>query len=142
MQRIFKILAYAGTTPFILCTICIVFGVNIPLNKVNFAQILGNYSLVITSFIAGSHWSLCLISKKKYYFLIIMSNIIAITLWSCSILLNAKFFFIILIMVFSALLLMDRKFLKLKLIPSPYFQLRSVATIIAILTLAVSCFYV
>lgn len=139
MKRLCPYLTYSGALPFILCAICFVFDMNtVPLLG-NTSQVLSVYALVITSFIAGSHWGQHLnLSDKWSLYLPLFSNINAILLWIGFLVLPFKLLLVAFIISFLALLLVDKKLLQDDLISLAYFRARCLVTAIVILALIIS----
>ncbi len=142
MKKYYPVLTYAGTLPFIFCTLCFIFNIQtVPvLGQVN--QILGTYSIIISSFIAGSHWGIHLnLSDKWEVYLPIFSNINAVFIWISFIIFPFKVLLIILVISFFALLLIDLNLFKGDLISRKYFHTRSLVTLIVTTNLIISGIY-
>ncbi len=142
MKKYYPVLTYAGTLPFIFCTLCFIFNIQtVPvLGQVN--QILGTYSIIISSFIAGSHWGIHLnLSDKWEVYLPIFSNINAVFIWISFIIFPFKVLLIILVISFFALLLIDLNLFKKDLISRKYFHTRSLVTLIVTTNLIISGIY-
>lgn len=132
-------LTYAGTLPFIICATCLAFGIKvIPLFGAT-EKILSVYSLVITTFLAGSHWGQHLhLDNKWEFYLPILSNIIAIILWLGFLTLPFKLLLINFMGILLVLLVIEQRFFKYGLIAGQYFRTRCFATAIVISTLIIS----
>ena len=142
MKKYYPVLTYAGTLPFIFCTLCFIFNIQtVPvLGQVN--QILGTYSIIISSFIAGSHWGIHLnLSDKWEVYLPIFSNINAVFIWISFIIFPFKVLLIILVISFFALLLIDLNLFKKDFISRKYFHTRSLVTLIVTTNLIISGIY-
>jgi len=142
MKKYYPVLTYAGTLPFIFCTLCFIFNIQtVPvLGQVN--QILGTYSIIISSFIAGSHWGIHLnLSDKWEVYLPIFSNINAVFIWISFIIFPFKVLLIILVISFLALLIIDLNLFKKDLISRKYFHTRSLVTLIVTTNLIISGIY-
>jgi len=142
MKKYYPVLTYAGTLPFIFCTLCFIFNIQtVPvLGQVN--QILGTYSIIISSFIAGSHWGMHLnLSDKWEVYLPIFSNINAVFIWISFIIFPFKVLLIILVISFLALLIIDLNLFKKDLISRKYFHTRSLVTLIVTTNLIISGIY-
>jgi hypothetical protein len=139
MNKLFQLLAFAGTIPFIFCTLLLITGVqSLPLlGKVD--HILSVYGLVISAFMAGSHWGqhLNLNNKWKFY-LPVFSNLAAVALWTGYIVFNPQQFLIALVMSFVVLLLIDNKLFKAGIITMQYFRTRCLVTSIVVASLLVA----
>jgi hypothetical protein len=79
MKKNYQYLAFLGALPFIICAACFVFNVqDIPILG-GTRNVLGAYALVITSFMAGSHWGQHLDLDNKWGdYLPITSNLTAV----------------------------------------------------------------
>ena len=82
MKKIYQYLSYAGALPFVFCALCFIKDIHIFPLLGYVDSILSSYGLVISSFMAGSHWGQHLnLSGKWQIYLPIFSNINAILLW-------------------------------------------------------------
>jgi hypothetical protein len=139
ISKVYIYLTYAGLFPFLACALSL----SINLRSVpflgNIEEILGLYSLVIASFMAGSHWGRYLnLEKKSAFYLPISSNIITLGLWISHLLLHAWVLLLVYALGFSALLLVDKRLFVEGLISSEYFQTRCVASLIVVISLIIS----
>lgn len=139
MKTIYSYLTYAGTIPFIFCAFCLLNNTrSLPLLG-SVENILGAYSLIISSFVAGAHWGQHLhIQKKLRFFLSISSNMMAVVLWISYLALSFKALIVMFILAFVILLFIELKLLLDNLITMHYFRTRCFATIIVILSLITS----
>ena len=82
MTKTFYYLIYAGTIPFILCSICFSAGIKSIYLLGSVDKILSAYGLVILSFLSGSHWGQHLYINRRIWgcILPVLSNIIAVLL--------------------------------------------------------------
>ena len=133
-------LTYAGACPFIVCALY--FLTDLPLITINVEQILSIYSLIIISFMAGSHWGLHLNMDDKWaIYLSFSSNIMAILLWLSYLMFSFKVLMIIFAASFTALLLIDKQMFYDGLISKRYWLTRRMITLIVVLTLGISGLY-
>ena len=142
MKKYYPVLTYAGTLPFTFCTLCFIFNIQtLPLlGQVN--QVLGTYSVIISSFIAGSHWGIHLnLSDKWEVYLPIFSNINAIFIWISFIIFPFKVMLLILVFSFLALWLIDQRLFKKDVISRRYFHTRSLVTLTVTINLIISGIY-
>ena len=139
MKIFFIYLSYLGTIPFIFCSICFV-------NELHFVPYLGStekilsgYGLVITSFMAGSHWGQHLnINSKWNTYLPILSNMNAVLLCLSFLIFSFKTLLIIFMCSFLILILIDSKLFRESLISYAYFKARCSVTLIVIISLIFS----
>lgn len=142
MNKTYSYLTYAGTLPFILCTLLLSLDIlELPLLG-SVDNIMSVYGLVISTFLAGAHWGQHLrIDKTPWQrALAISSNFIAILLWLSFLSLEPKIFMLILVPLFTALLLIDSRLYQSTLISQHYFSTRLIATAIVIISLLISVF--
>lgn len=142
MKKIYPILMYTGTLPFIFCAICFLLDwKSIPFFSET-THILKVYGLVIASFMAGTHWGKALNmngpSKRE---ILIASNMNAIFLWISFLLFPFHLMLLALIISFLASLWNDKKLLQAGLINFSYFFNRCIITTIVITTLIIARIY-
>lgn len=125
MKKYFQYLAFLGTLPFVFCAACLVFDVQtIPILG-DTRNVLGIYALVITAFMAGSHWGQHLDFDSKWGdYLPITSNVIAVLVWIGFLTLPFKGSLIVFGISFLVLLLIDQKLRQNDLISLEYFRTR------------------
>ncbi|QEO57696.1 DUF3429 domain-containing protein [Francisella marina] len=134
-------LAYLGLVPFIFFSSCILLGHNSFLIFENIAKALSVYGLVITCFMAGTHWGRQINLEPSFTKTLIQvaSNLIAIIIWLGYLNLDPQDFILLLIAEFLILLKVDYYFFKLNLISSKYFKcIRLPITLCVVISLAVS----
>lgn len=140
MKTIFPYLTYAGAIPFIVCTVCL----SVDIYQMPFLghieKILSVYGLVISSFMAGSHWGQHLHMHKELsgLSLAILSNIIAILLWFGFLVLSFSMLMVMLATAFVVLLIIDYRLFKMGLITCHYFRTRCLVSAIVIASLIIS----
>lgn len=141
MKKIYPYLAYAGVLPFVMCTALLLLGsTNIPVLGQT-QTVLSVYALVITSFMAGSHWGQHLYLEArdaKNIYLPVFSNIVALVLWASFLMLPFGPLMGICSAAFIFLLLIDRVLLRQGLITRHYFQTRCLVTSLVVATLLIS----
>ena len=135
-------LAFLGTLPFVFCAACLVFDVQtIPILG-DTRNVLGIYALVITAFMAGSHWGQHLDFDSKWGdYLPITSNVIAVLVWIGFLTLPFKGSLIVFGISFLVLLWIDQKLRQNDLISLEYFRTRCLVTFIVVSTLLISGIY-
>ena len=138
-MRPYPYLAYAGLLPFIICSICLALNVKvIPLFGAT-EKLLSIYSLVITTFMAGSHWGQHLnLDNKWSYYLPILSNVLTITLFLGFLVLPFKLLLAAFITALLILLVIDKRLFQHGLITRQYFRTRCLVTAIVVVTLIIS----
>ncbi len=142
MKRLYPYLTYAGALPFVLCALCMVLDIHIIPLLGPTDQVISVYALVITSFMAGTHWGQHLNVEDQWrLYLPTFSNINAVLLWISFLILTVKLLLAVFIISFLVLLLIDKKLLQAALISVDYFLTRCVVTGIVILTLVISAIY-
>lgn len=140
MKKISPYLTYAGTIPFIFCTVYLGIGIQeLPLLG-SVKQILSIYGLMISSFLAGSHWGQHLHLNKNpcSYFLPIFSNIILVLLWIGFLVLSFKGVMGMLVVAFIFLLMIDFRLFQMEVIARHYFQTRFFVSVTVIISLIVA----
>ena len=142
MKKIYQYLSYAGALPFVFCALCFIKDIHIFPLLGYVDSILSSYGLVISSFMAGSHWGQHLnLSGKWRIYLPIFSNINTILLWLSFIIFSFKILFFILVISFLAQLLIDHKLYQGGVISYEYFRTRFLVTLIVISSLIISGYY-
>jgi hypothetical protein len=142
MKTLYPYFTYAGALPFILCALGFIFEVNTVPVLGDTKQVLSVYALVISSFIAGSHWGQHLSLNNKWsLYLPLFSNIMAIILWVAFLILSFKHLLLAFILSFFVLLMIDKKLLQEALVDPEYFRTRVFVTTIVTITLVISRIY-
>ena len=142
MKNTFQYLTFLGALPFVFCAACFVFDVQaIPILG-DTRDVLGIYALVITTFMAGSHWGQHLNFDNKWgNYLPVTSNVIAVLVWIGFLILPFKISLIVFEIAFLVLLWVDHRLRQNDLISFEYFRTRYLVTSIVIFTLLVSGIY-
>ena len=140
MTKTFYYLIYAGTIPFILCSICFSAGIKSIYLLGLVDKILSAYGLVILSFLSGSHWGQHLYINRRIWgcTLPVLSNIIAVLLCFSFLVLSFKELVAIFIAAFIILLIIDHRLFQMHLISDHYFQTRCFVSAIVIISLIIS----
>jgi hypothetical protein len=130
-KRLIHLLTYSGGIPFIIYAISSIFDY-----PKNYEQIISNsidiYSLLIISFISGSHWGLSLNNDKKVNVLI-LSNVIVLGIWFAYIF---QFYFkSVFLTAFTILLWIDYSYLLIEKMNRWYLKLRRNISLIVLLSL-------
>lgn len=140
MTKTFYYLIYAGTIPFILCSICFSAGIKSIYLLGSVDKILSAYGLVILSFLSGSHWGQHLYINRRIWgcTLPVLSNIIAVLLCFSFLVLSFKELVAIFVAAFIILLIIDHRLVQMHLISDHYFQTRCFVSAIVIISLIIS----
>ena len=130
-KRLIHLLTYSGGIPFIIYAISSIFDY-----PKNYEQIISNsidiYSLLIISFISGSHWGLSLNNDKKVNVLI-LSNVIVLGIWFAYIF---QFYYkSVFLTAFTILLWIDYSYLLIEKMNRWYLELRRNISLIVLLSL-------
>lgn len=140
MTKTFYYLIYAGTIPFILCSICFSAGIKSIYLLGSVDKILSAYGLVILSFLSGSHWGQHLYINRRIWgcTLQVLSNIIAVLLCFSFLVLSFKELAAIFVAAFIILLIIDHRLFQMHLISDHYFQTRCFVSAVVIISLIIS----
>lgn len=100
-----------------------------------------SYGLAIICFLAGAHWATYIFRQDSVPSnLFITSNVVVLAVWIPYLIDTTTWAFALQILAFLYLLYIDFGLLKLRLIDNHYFVVRSVATSVAVLSLAIVMF--
>ncbi len=136
--KIYTALALAGTTPFIAGALLPLLGHDALPFLGSLDQLLASYGLAIICFLAGAHWGTYLSGRcADSLNLFIISNAIFLVVWFAYIGTDVETAIGVQIFAFVALLLIDRRLRIDDVISAPYFRVRSMATLIAIVSLLI-----
>jgi len=142
MKNIYQYLAFLGTLPFIICAASFVSDVQAIPVLGDTRNVLGAYALVITAFMAGSHWGQHLDLDNKWGdYLPIISNVIAVLVWIGFLVLPFKIVLFVFTISFLVLLWIDQKLCQNDLISYEYLRTRYLITIIVVFSLFISGIY-
>lgn len=138
-EKYARYLAFAGAVPFILCAASLALKVlEWPwLGQVQ--TILLHYGLVITAFMAGSHWGQHLaMASACGTRLAVLSNLNAVVLWWLSIILSFNLAMLAMALILLNLWWVDQKLYQGGVISKTYYQTRSWVTALVVLSLLLS----
>jgi hypothetical protein len=136
-RQLIRMLAFAGTIPFVASALLLLLGVeHLPIVGNN-ERLALSYGLVIASFMAGVHWGQCLSGARIEINLPVTSNAAALIAWFSVLLLPAPWACLGLMAVFAALYFVDRMLKSASHITADYLRLRLIITTIVCLSLAV-----
>ena len=137
-SRTYSALAMAGTIPFIAAALLPLLGYDaLPLLG-SLQQMAASYGLAIICFLAGAHWGMYLAGRcPDSLNLFIVSNVIFLLVWFAYVGAAVKTAIGVQIFAFLVLLLIDRRLRVTDAISVQYLRVRSIATLIAIVSLLV-----
>jgi Protein of unknown function (DUF3429) len=140
-KALLKLLPFAGALPFIVAALALWFGIDtLPYLGSLQSSILA-YGLAILSFMAGVHWGQYLSGLNARANLLITSNFATVLSWLGYILLSPAQFACLLIVLFLALLLIDRQLETSGHIQRDYMRTRTGVTLLVIVSLAVIAYF-
>lgn len=127
-----KLLTLFGGVPFVAAILARLLG----LHYFDIDAALLSYSAVIISFLCGMHWGLCLSATGDFKInLLLSSNIMALLAWASLLVEIIVLQYIIQIICFASLFIIDYWLHKGNIIPTWFYQLRKVITLVVILSL-------
>jgi hypothetical protein len=137
-SRTYSLLAMAGTIPFIAAALLPLLGYDaLPLLG-SLQQLVLSYGLAIVCFLAGAHWGMYLAGRcPDSLNLFVVSNVIFLLVWFAYVGAGVKTAIGVQIFAFLTLLLIDRGLRNTDAISIAYFRARSIATLVAIVSLLV-----
>jgi len=136
-NRLYAVLAYAGTLPFAACVILLATGTPAIAGIGGWAEIAAAYGLAIASFMAGVHWGMYLQQPQSSPLnLLLISNAITVAVWIAFVLAPTTVSLTTTALGFLLLLLIDYRLAKAGLITSAYRDLRRNVTLIVVVMLA------
>lgn len=136
VSRLYTSLALAGTLPFVACAILPLAGVEtIPLlGSLN--AVASSYGMAIVCFVAGAHWGTYLAGQAGRRFnLFVTSNAIFLAVWFAFIGASVNWAIATQIVAFLLLLFIDYRLREDGVISEHYFEIRSIATLVAVISL-------
>lgn len=131
-------LALAGTLPFVACALLPLIGIGSipPFGALD--VVASSYGLAIICFLAGAHWGSYLSGQVESSFnLFAISNAIFLAVWFAHIGASLKWAIATQIVAFMLLLFIDYRLRGDAVISEHYFRIRSIATLIAVVSLLV-----
>jgi len=127
-----KSLTLAGALPFLVGCALKLGWVSLP--GINTDNWLWGYAVVISAFMAGSHWGIAL--KSADVITLLASNAFALSVFAIALWLRTPLGLTLLIVIFAGQLLVDRRLLALSLASDAYWRLRLQVTGIVCFMLA------
>ena len=126
-----SLLAFSGTLPFVVPIVLNSFRLDVL--GLDYQRIVFTYAAIITSFMAGIHWTFAL-QRNDASRLFIESNAITLTAWF-ALLWYSSYSLLIFIVCFICLLIIDLRLEKQGLLENWYIQLRLKITAIVVVSL-------
>ncbi len=137
-RKLYPLLTYAGVLPFVGCALMPFIGLQELWNLGSYDHIAAAYGLAIVCFLCGAHWGTYLYHRERAPDnLFITSNVIVVACWFAFLMAAKAATLFVLILAFLCLLVIDYRLLKAGLLTDYYFRMRSIATIIAVVALAI-----
>ena len=137
-NKLYTLLALAGTIPFIAGALLPLVGLEALPHLGPLDQLVASYGLAIVCFLAGTHWGIYLARRPTNSLnLFVISNVIFLAVWFAYVGADVKTAIGMQIFGFLTLLLIDLRLRSGDVISVPYFRVRAVATLIAIVSLLV-----
>ena len=114
------------------------FGIESLWNLGTYVHIAAAYGLAIVCFLCGAHWGTYLYNRTAAPDnLFVTSNVIVVACWFAFLMAAQAITLFVLILAFVCLLFIDYRLLRAGLITEFYFRMRMIATVIAVISLAV-----
>ena len=137
-RKLYPLLTYAGALPFVACALMPLFGIESLWNLGSYVHIAAAYGLAIVCFLCGAHWGTYLYNRAAAPDnLFVTSNVIVVACWFAFLMAAQAIALFVLILAFLCLLFLDYRLLRAGLITTFYFRMRTIATVIAVVSLAV-----
>ena len=137
-SELYTALALAGTLPFIASALLPLLGHDSLPHLGPLDQVVASYGLAIVCFLAGAHWGVYLSGRSTGSLnLFIISNVIFLAVWFAYVGAGIKIAIGIQVAAFLALLFIDLRLKNSDVISAAYFQVRMMATMIAVVSLLV-----
>jgi hypothetical protein len=136
-RKLYPVLTYAGALPFIACALMPLFGMETLWNLGGYVHIAAAYGLAIVCFLCGAHWGTYLYNRPAAPDnLFVTSNVIVVACWFAFLMAAQAITLFVLILAFLCLLFIDYRLLRAGLLTEYYFRMRTIATVIAVVSLA------
>ncbi len=137
-RKLYSLLTYAGALPFVGCALMPFIGLQELWNLGSYDYIAAAYGLAIVCFLCGAHWGTYLYQRARAPDnLFITSNVIVVACWFAFLMAAKAITLFVLILAFLCLLFIDYRLLKVGLLTDYYFRMRTIATVIAVISLAI-----
>jgi len=136
--KTYTALALAGSIPFIACALLPLLGYDSIRYLGSLDKVVASYGLAIICFLAGAHWGTYLSGRSADSLnLFITSNVIFLAVWFAYVGADMKWAIGTQVLAFLTLLFIDLRLKRSDVISNAYFRVRSVATLIATISLLV-----
>ena len=136
-RKLYPVLTYAGALPFVACALMPLFGMETLWNLGSYVHIAAAYGLAIVCFLCGAHWGTYLYHRAAAPDnLFLTSNVIVVACWFAFLMAAKAITLFVLILAFLCLLFIDYRLLRAGLLTEYYFRMRTIATVIAVASLA------
>lgn len=137
-NRLYTVLALAGTLPFVACALLPLAGLEAFEPVGNLHELAARYGLAILSFLTGIHWATYLYRREKSPAnLFVVSNAILLVVWFAYELVALPFALATQFVAFAMLLTIDFRIMTARAISPHYFRVRAMATAIVSVSIAV-----
>lgn len=137
-SRLYSVLALAGVTPFLACALLPVMGVDSIESLGALDRVAAMYGLAIVSFLTGIHWATQIYAPQETPFnLLLVSNVVFLVALFALLLGSIAFALGTQAVLLIALLGIDRRLYSAGLITPHYLRVRTVATVLAAISLLV-----
>ncbi|MCA2998672.1 MAG: DUF3429 domain-containing protein [Rhodocyclaceae bacterium] len=140
-KRIATILSYAGTIPFVVCAVILLFGTAMGLGSLRqFAgQAITSYAAVIVSFLGGIQWGVALATHEQQpqtaRSLFLLSVVPSLLAWATLFLPNGSSRVIVAIFLIGFVWVIDALLHLQQVLPTWFFHLRSIVSAVAMTSL-------
>ena len=137
-SKLYTALALAGTIPFIAGALMPLLGHDSLPHLGSLDQVVASYGLAIVCFLAGAHWGVYLSGRSTGSLnLFVISNVLFLAVWFAYVGAGIKIAIGIQVAAFLALLFIDLRLKNSDVISAAYFRVRTMATMIAVVSLLV-----
>ncbi|MFM7294786.1 MAG: DUF3429 domain-containing protein [Burkholderiales bacterium] len=140
-KRIATILSYAGTIPFVVCAVILLFGTAMGLGSLRqFAgQAITSYAAVIVSFLGGIQWGVALATHEQQpqtaKSLFLLSVVPSLLAWATLFLPNGSSRVIVAIFLVGFVWVIDALLHLQQVLPTWFFHLRSIVSAVVMTSL-------
>ncbi len=141
-DRLYALLAYSGTLPFVACTFLLAAGAPDINGFNNWAEIAAGYGLAIVAFMAGVHWGMYMQpSPSSPLNLLLTSNALTVAVWLTFVLAPTSVSLIATGLAFALLLGIDYRLADAGMMAPAYLVLRRNVTCIVIVMLTATVLF-
>jgi hypothetical protein len=137
-RKLYPLLTYAGMLPFVGCALMPFVGLQELWNLGSYDYVAATYGLAIVCFLCGAHWGTYLYHASALPDnLFITSNVIVVACWFAFLMAAQAITLFVLILAFLCLLVIDYRLREAGLLTDFYFRMRTNATVVAVVALAI-----